>query len=198
MNSVAYSPDGRHIISGSDDCTIRIWDAETGVAVGQPLEGHDHLVNSIAYSPDGQHIISGSADCTIRIWDADTGAAVGKPLDKPTDPEIYATSSSDRQRNVSGPDDNITHVCDALPYVSTQSSCSPMRAYLCAKPDQEGWVRDSEGGFLYWVPPDCRTGLHMPARLTIPLASRYRSVALDFDNFTFGTTWTQIFKSAAS
>jgi WD40 repeat protein len=38
--SVAYSPDGRHIISGSDDKTIRMWDAETGLAVGKPLEGH--------------------------------------------------------------------------------------------------------------------------------------------------------------
>jgi WD40 repeat protein len=40
VRSVAYSPDGRHIISGSDDHTIRIWDAETGAAVGDPLKGH--------------------------------------------------------------------------------------------------------------------------------------------------------------
>ena len=79
--SVVYSPDGRHIISGTKDCTIRIWDAETGTAVGNPLEGHTDRVWSVAYSPDGQHIISGSADRTIRIWDADTGTAVGNPLD---------------------------------------------------------------------------------------------------------------------
>jgi WD40 repeat protein len=81
VNSVAYSPDGRHIISGSFDKTIRIWDAETGAAVGKPLEGHTDWVNSVAYSPDGRHIISGSYDKTIRIWDAETGAAVGKPLE---------------------------------------------------------------------------------------------------------------------
>jgi WD40 repeat protein len=64
-----------------DDKTIRIWDAETGAAVGKPLEGHTDCVWSVAYSPDGQHIISGSDDKTIRIWDAETGAAVGKPLE---------------------------------------------------------------------------------------------------------------------
>jgi WD40 repeat protein len=40
--AVACSPDGRHIASGSDDSTIRIWDAETGAVVGKPLEGHSH------------------------------------------------------------------------------------------------------------------------------------------------------------
>jgi WD40 repeat protein len=71
--SVAYSPDGRHIISGCLDKTIRIWNAETGSAVGHPLEGHTHAVVSVAYSPDGRHIISGCLDKTIRIWNAETG-----------------------------------------------------------------------------------------------------------------------------
>jgi WD40 repeat protein len=62
------------------DNTIRIWDAETGAAVGQPLVGHNGPVWSVACSPDGRRIISGSDDKTIRIWDAETGAAVGEPL----------------------------------------------------------------------------------------------------------------------
>src|SRR5258706_85729 len=49
-----------------------------------------------------------------------------------------------------------------------------------------------------WVPHDCRQGLHSPAVLTIPLTSRIRSVSLDFDDFAFGTSWTQIFNSASS
>jgi WD40 repeat protein len=81
VRSVAYSPDGRHIISGSSDKSIRIWDAETGAVVNNPIKGHTDEVWSVAYSPDGRRIISGSDDRTIRIWDAETGAAVGKPLE---------------------------------------------------------------------------------------------------------------------
>ncbi len=72
---------GRQIISGSRDRTIRIWDAETGVVIGEPIMGHTDAVTSIAYSPDGRHIISGSHDKSIRIWDAETGDAVRGPLE---------------------------------------------------------------------------------------------------------------------
>ena len=75
VRSVSYSPNGARVVTGSEDHTIRIWDAESGVVVGEPLTGHDGNVNCVAYSPDGRHIISGSGDHTIRIWDAKTGAA---------------------------------------------------------------------------------------------------------------------------
>ena len=78
---ISCSPDGYHIVTGLGDGTIRIWDAETGSAVGKSLEGHTDLVVSVAYSPDGRHIISGSFDQKIRIWNAENGTAVGKPLE---------------------------------------------------------------------------------------------------------------------
>ena len=199
VNSVAYSPDGRYIISGSYDRTIRIWDAETGAAVGNPLEVHTDSVSSIAYSPDGRHIISGSADRTIRIWNAETGSEPSETLMGHASLVRSIAYSSHRQHIVFGSSDNIPRKWDIFPHVSIQpSSCNPIRTFFCAKPDLGGWVRDSEGGLLYWVPHDCRESVHSLALLTMPLSARNRSVSLDFDHFAFGTSWTQIFKSTTS
>ena len=51
--SVVFSPDGRRIVSGSWDRTVRVWDAQTGLSVMDPLTGHDDYVTSVAFSPDG-------------------------------------------------------------------------------------------------------------------------------------------------
>ena len=197
MQSVAYSPDGRHIISGSDNRTIRIWDAETGAAIGSPLEGHAGSVQSVAYSPNGCHIISGTSNCAIRIWDAETGDAVSNPLEGHAGSVVSVVYSPDGQHIVSGSYDGTTRVWDSFPYVPTRlPSCNSIHTRLCAMPDMDGWVRDSEGGLLYWVPHDICRSVHSPALLTIPLLSCNRSVSLDFDDFAFGTLWAQIFKSA--
>jgi len=53
VTSVAFSPDGRHIVSGSWDHTVRVWDAWTGQSVMKPLVGHEGIVESVVFSPDG-------------------------------------------------------------------------------------------------------------------------------------------------
>jgi len=74
--SVMESPNGRRIVSGSCDRTVRVWDAETGAELAV-LRGHEGDVLVVACSPDGRRIVSGSADGTIRAWDATSGAELG-------------------------------------------------------------------------------------------------------------------------
>ena len=196
IKSVSYSPNAARVVTGSDDRTIRIWDAESGTVVGEPLTGHTAGVNAVVYSPDGRHIISGSSDHTIRIWDAEAGATLGSSLEGHTGLVAPIAYSSDR---VSGSFSENTCVRNPFPYTPIRSSpCNSTHPRFYAKPDKDGWVRDEEGGLLYWVPQDCREGLHSAAVMTIPLTSRVRSVSLDFDDFAFGTSWTQFFKITPS
>jgi WD40 repeat protein len=62
VQSVAFSPDSRRIVSGSWDKSIRVWDAETGQTVLGPLKGHTGCVHSVSFCPDGRRIVSGSDD----------------------------------------------------------------------------------------------------------------------------------------
>ena len=78
VNSVAYSPDGKTIISGSTDGTVQLWDATTGKP--KPILNHTNWVNSlfqwlntpvhsVAYSPDGNSVAAGGMDSGVRLWD---------------------------------------------------------------------------------------------------------------------------------
>jgi WD40 repeat protein len=55
-------------VSGSDDNTLKVWDAQTGQET-LSLKGHSNWVTSVSFSPDGKRIVSGSADKTLKVWD---------------------------------------------------------------------------------------------------------------------------------
>ncbi len=84
MDAVACGVvDGNPVfVSGSDDNTVRVWDARTGQALGEPLAGHTDRVGAVACGViDGDPVIvSGSNDNTVRVWDPRTGCARGQPL----------------------------------------------------------------------------------------------------------------------
>ncbi|KAF8207917.1 WD40-repeat-containing domain protein, partial [Mycena galopus ATCC 62051] len=111
VSSVAFSPDGKQIASGSYK-TIQIWDVAIGQQVGEALAGHTDQVNSVAFSPDGTHIASGSADKTTRIWDVVTGQQVGEALAGHTNEINSVAFSPDGTHIVSGSDDETIQIWD--------------------------------------------------------------------------------------
>jgi WD40 repeat protein len=70
----------KHIVTASWDKTARLWDAEGGRQIGEPLTGHTDVVTSAAFSPDGKRIVTASWDKTSRLWDAESGKQIGEPL----------------------------------------------------------------------------------------------------------------------
>ena len=70
--SVAWSPDGKLIASGSYDKMVKLWDASTG-REARNLQDHIDAVFAVAFSPDGKRLASASQDRTVKIWDVATG-----------------------------------------------------------------------------------------------------------------------------
>nr|WP_275407038.1 serine/threonine-protein kinase [Actinomadura bangladeshensis] len=85
VRALAFSPDGKTLATGSDDKTVRFWDAATGKPLGQPLTGHTGAVETIAFSPHGKTLATGGEDETVRLWDVATRAPIGTPLADYTD-----------------------------------------------------------------------------------------------------------------
>ena len=82
VHSVAFSPDGRTLVSGGADNVVRLWDVARAHETGSPLSGHTGTVFAVAISPNGKMLASASVDATIRLWDLSRRPvrALGPPL----------------------------------------------------------------------------------------------------------------------
>ncbi|KIJ44866.1 hypothetical protein M422DRAFT_251854 [Sphaerobolus stellatus SS14] len=150
----------KRTVSGSDDQTIRIWNAHTGELITGPLEGHSDQVNSVSFSSDGQRIVSGSDDRTIRIWDANPH------------PEHIAFSPTPKH-SINIP--NITH----------NSQCK--MDYNVYFNKWTGWICGPQKELLFWIPPPYRKGLYL---LRYKASMGLKVVTLDLSQLPHGTSWT--------
>ncbi|EUC54986.1 WD40-repeat protein (notchless protein), related protein, partial [Rhizoctonia solani AG-3 Rhs1AP] len=112
VRSIAFSPNGQLLASGSADGSLMIWDAGTGEGLFDALTGHFGSVSSIAFSPDGTQVASGSSDETIRLWSSLTGAPIGNPFEGHTHSVSSVAFSPSGGQLVSASDDKTMRVWD--------------------------------------------------------------------------------------
>ncbi|KAI9713152.1 MAG: hypothetical protein M1820_001137 [Bogoriella megaspora] len=77
VTAVAFAPDGKRLISSSEDRTIRVWDPLSGQALAVFTHNSDY-VNTVAFTRDSRHMASGSADSTVFLWDIESGEVQAK------------------------------------------------------------------------------------------------------------------------
>ena len=190
VSSVTFSPDGRHIVSGSCDRTVRVWDAQTGQNVMDILKGHDHYVTFVAFSPDGRYIFSGSDDKTVRVWDAQTGQIIMDPF------TLSCLSTCAMSRNPI-----VVPITPIHSKLGNNAMFNFHRTFFCDSHNipllkfchsNENWIMLPDNTYLLWVPDHNKSGLFWPRTSTVIGCNQ---TSLEFKNFVHGVNWSQCFSS---
>jgi hypothetical protein len=112
VTSVAFSPDGTRLASGSHDYTVKLWNVATGKAIAS-FEGHSATVTSVAFSPNGTRLASGSWDNTIGFWDIPPGRELAT-FQGHSGTVTSVAFSPDGTRLASGSGDNTAKLWDLV------------------------------------------------------------------------------------
>jgi WD40 repeat protein/tRNA A-37 threonylcarbamoyl transferase component Bud32 len=109
VNDVAFSPDGRWVLTASADHTARVWDVRTGQPRFDNYLQHDHFIVRASFSADGRRIVTASDDKTAKVWDAATGRLIAT-LRGHSGPVQDARFSPDGAQVVTGSDDKTARL----------------------------------------------------------------------------------------
>jgi WD40 repeat protein len=169
IKSALFSPDGGRVVTASIDNTARIWNANSGVPLGDAMQ-HRGAVYFAVFSPDGQRIATASGDSTARVWDAQTGRAMTAPLKHGAN-VMGAAFSADNTRLVTASIDRTARIWDVsyhfdkaedviklLEVISGYSAADqsvpalqdPQRRRLLADVQSESNQSGSTAAFLKW------------------------------------------------
>jgi RNA polymerase sigma factor (sigma-70 family) len=112
VSSLAFSRDGKSLVSGGWEGAVRRWEVATGKRVHHG-EGHQESIGSVVFSPDGKTLVSASTDNTVRLWDAATGRQL-RQMNGPPDSIFYAVAFSPNGKTLAtGSHDRAIRLWDA-------------------------------------------------------------------------------------
>ncbi|MCL2805524.1 MAG: caspase family protein [Treponema sp.] len=113
VNTSAFSPCNRFVVSGHGDGAVKVWEAETGILF-RSYYGHEQTAIKVAWSPDGKQIVSGSTDSTIKIWNADFSSDTQALFTLKHDQMVFSAAwSPDSRFIVSASEDKSVRIWDA-------------------------------------------------------------------------------------